>query len=105
MISLCTAAKSAGMPKQTLYLQAKKTPLPSYMQVVKDKPFIDSENPVWLAYVETYRKRKGLLQKEEMKFKKLIGCTVESIKEIFNPTQEDLNNLLKLIEKKFNIDE
>ena len=87
--------------KQTLYLIAKKRPLPVYMLEIKGEIFIDIDNPMWEAYVMNWKRKHGLLDKEKIKFKKLIDCTVSSIREIFNPDQNELNKLLNLINEKY----
>ena len=99
------ASKIAGVARQTINEKSKQVPRPAYfVQVTKDKkdpPYVDTEHPVWKAYLKTLRMRKGYAVDQEEKFNKLLAAVVDAVKEKFDLEDEELNGFLDMISNKY----
>lgn len=106
LLTMHTAAKEYGISKPTLYFQKDQVPMPVYIVKIKvpggkDVFKIDTENPMWEAYVHDYKIRKGFDKLDQRQLKNLVNATVDTIKEVFSPTEDRLKEILNSINEKF----
>ncbi len=101
-VTIYKAALQSKIPKCTLYYQAKMVPRPVYFRKIKGGGLmIELDDPMWKAYVEDFRVRKGFKKLDNEQLKKLVNATVEVIKEVYAPSEERLQQLLLKINKTY----
>ncbi len=93
LLTQYSAAKQAGVSKQTIHKQFKKKPKPLYFVELKDGWKIDDDHQLWKAYLQ----RKSISKKEDNKFKDLLMAVYSVIKEKFDLPQEELGELMQQI--------
>ncbi len=105
--SIYKVAKREGINKCTLYYQTNHIiPNPVYFRRLKvpgkkDKIMIETDDPMWKAWLEDYRVRKGFEELDNVHLQKLVKATVIVIKKYYAPSRERLDELLTSINKEF----
>ena len=100
-VTIYRAAKLSRIQKTTLYAQAKMIPRAAYFRTVKGQVLIDTLDPMWAAYVEDYRMRKGFQTLDSDNLKYLVKAVVTVITEVYEPSEKRLQELLVKINKQF----
>lgn len=103
--SIYKVAKRERISKSTLYNQAHMVPPPPYYKWIKgagkQKMLIETDDSLWKAWLEDYRIKKGFKQLDNEQLKNLVNAVYEVIKEVYDPSQERMDALLKKINMKF----
>ena len=96
------ASKMYPISRNALSRNSKRVPLPEYFVKLKDSPpMVDTDHPMWKYYIKSIARSKGVDVDHEVKFRRLLQCVVEAVKETYDPTDEELQELTQLISDKF----
>lgn len=101
LITQYAAAKQAGVTKQAIHRLSKKVPKPLYFIELKDGWKIDDDHQLWKAYKINVAIKLGKIGQEQKKFKDLLQAVVETIKEWYSPTDQEVIQLQLDINSKF----
>ncbi len=104
-VTIYRAAKLSRIPKGTLYSQRDMIPRPVYFVKVKGEYLINTADPMWCAYVEDYRIRKGFKTLDADNLKYLVKAVVTVIIEVYEPSEKRLQELLLKINKQFQVNQ
>lgn len=102
-VTIYKAAKLSRVPMGTLYSQSKMIPRAAYFRTIKANTFIDTEDPMWIAYVENYKIMKGFKSLDNEHLRYLVDAVVKVIKDFYSPSDERMEQLLIEINKQYQV--